>query len=203
MPKAEGFSLRRRLFIRLLGVLAVLTAGLFLFVSAYAQRAADAAFDRLLMASALSISDTVRVEDGRFSVDLPYSSLGILAQARRDRVFYRITAPDGELVTGYHDLPVAPAKAGVAGASGGDPATRFENASFRGMPVRIAVLKRFAAQPELGGWITIAVAQTREERGPLAPALLANAVLPIAFPVGQAGGVPCVCRRQCPGPAGR
>ncbi|NUB28448.1 sensor histidine kinase [Azospirillum brasilense] len=202
MPKAEGFSLRRRLFIRLLGVLAVLTAGLFLFVSAYAQRAADAAFDRLLMASALSISDTVRVEDGRFSVDLPYSSLGILAQARRDRVFYRITAPDGELVTGYHDLPVAPAKAGVAGASGGDPATRFENASFRGMPVRIAVLKRFAAQPELGGWITIAVAQTREERGALARDILANAFLPIAFTVVAAGGLIWFGVRQALAPLG-
>ncbi|MGY0834989.1 sensor histidine kinase [Azospirillum argentinense] len=202
MPKAEGFSLRRRLFIRLLGVLAVLTAGLFLFVSAYAQRAADAAFDRLLMASALSISDTVRVEDGRFSVDLPYSSLGILAQARRDRVFYRITAPDGELVTGYHDLPVAPAKAGVAGAASGDPATRFENASFRGMPVRIAVLKRFAAQPELGGWITIAVAQTREERGALARDILANAFLPIAFTVVAAGGLIWFGVRQALAPLG-
>ncbi|GAA4250351.1 extracellular solute-binding protein [Azospirillum formosense] len=205
MPKAEGYSLRRRLFIRLLGVLAVLTAGLFLFVSAYAQRAADAAFDRLLMASALSISDTVRVEDGRFSVDLPYSSLGILAQARRDRVFYRITAPDGELVTGYHDLPVAPAKAGVAGAAGaagGDSATRFENATFRGMPVRIAVLKRFAAQPELGGWVTIAVAQTREERGALARDILANAFLPIAFTVVAAGGLIWFGVRQALAPLG-
>ncbi|WP_343068996.1 sensor histidine kinase [Azospirillum tabaci] len=202
MPKAEGFSLRRRLFIRLLGVLAVLTAGLFLFVSAYAQRAADAAFDRLLMASALSISDTVRVEDGRFSVDLPYSSLGILAQARRDRVFYRITAPDGELVTGYHDLPVAPAKAGLADAASSDSATRFENATFRGMSVRVAVLKRFAAQPDLSGWVTIAVAQTREERGALARDILANAFLPIAFTVVAAGGLIWFGVRQALAPLG-
>ncbi|MDQ2103882.1 sensor histidine kinase [Azospirillum isscasi] len=200
MPKAEGFSLRRRLFIRLLGVLAVLTAGLFLFVSAYAQRAADAAFDRLLLASALSISDTIRVEDGRFSIDLPYSSLGILAQARRDRVFYRITAPDGELVTGYHDLPVTAAKA--AGASGGDSATRFENAIFRGMPVRVAILKRFAAQPDLSGWVTIAVAQTREERGALARDILANAFLPIAFTVVAAGGLIWFGVRQALAPLG-
>lgn len=200
VPKAEGYSLRRRLFIRLLGVLAVLTAGLFLFVSAYAQRAADAAFDRLLMASALSISDTVRVEDGHFSVNLPYSSLGILAQARRDRVFYRITAPDGELVTGYHDLPVTPAKA--AGIGTGESATRFENAVFRGMPVRVAVLKRFAAQPDLGGWVTIAVAQTREERGALARDILANAFLPIAFTVVAAGGLIWFGVRQALAPLG-
>ncbi len=194
-PKAEGFSLRRRLFIRLLGILAVLTAGLFLFVSAYAQRAADAAFDRLLLASALSISDTVRVEDGHFSVNLPYSSLGILAQARRDRVFYRITAPDGELVTGYHDLPVMPAKAG-------SDAARFENAVYRGMPVRVAILKRFAAQPDLSGWLTIAVAQTREERGALARDILANAFLPIAVTVLAAGGLIWFGVRQALAPLG-
>lgn len=195
VPKAEGFSLRRRLFIRLLGILAVLTAGLFLFVSAYAQRAADAAFDRLLLASALSISDTVRVEDGHFSVNLPYSSLGILAQARRDRVFYRITAPDGELVTGYHDLPVMPAKAG-------SDAARFENAVYRGMPVRVAILKRFAAQPDLSGWLTIAVAQTREERGALARDILANAFLPIAVTVLAAGGLIWFGVRQALAPLG-
>lgn len=95
MPKPDGFSLRRRLLVRLFAALAVLAAGLFAFVNAYAQRAADSAYDQLLLAAALSIGDTVRVENGRIAVDLPYSSLGILAMARRDRIFYRITAPDG------------------------------------------------------------------------------------------------------------
>src|SRR4051794_18435466 len=108
----EGSSLRRRLLIRLFGALALLTAGLFLFVDAYAQRAADSAYDQLLQAAALSIADTVRVENGQIVVDLPYSSLNILAMARRDRIFYRIDAPGGGLVTGYGDLPIAVRAAG-------------------------------------------------------------------------------------------
>ncbi|MCW2247680.1 two-component system sensor histidine kinase TctE [Azospirillum fermentarium] len=179
--------MRRRLVVRLFGVLAVLAAGLFLFLDAYARRAADAAFDRLLLASALSIADTVQVQDGRFAVDLPYSALGILAQARRDRVFYRVTAPDGGLITGYADLPV---KAAPAGLRPGDGTTqRFHDATYRGMPVRVAVLNRFAAQPDTSGWVTIAVAQTREERGALASDILANAFFAIVFAVVAAGAL--------------
>ena len=116
VPEAEtrvgGYSLRKRLLIRLFGALALLTAGLFAFVDAYAQRAADSAYDQLLQAAALSIADTVRVESGQIAVDLPYSSLSILAMARRDRIFYRIDAPGGGLVTGYGDLPVTLRDAG-------------------------------------------------------------------------------------------
>ena len=178
----EGtYSLRRRLFIRLLGVLAVLSGCLFLFVDAYARRAADAAFDRLLAASALSIADTVRVQDGRFLVDLPYSSLSILAQGGgeeqgggRDRLFYRIVAPDGSPVTGYDDLP-------VTAKSGASVRPQFADATYRDARVRVATLDRFVAQPGLAGWVTIAVAQTREERQALARDILANAFLPIVF----------------------
>ena len=65
-----------------------------------------------MQAAALSIADTIRVEGGKIAVDLPYSSLSILAMARRDRIFYRIDAPGGGLVTGYGDLPVTLRDAG-------------------------------------------------------------------------------------------
>ncbi|WP_207461527.1 extracellular solute-binding protein [Azospirillum sp. SYSU D00513] len=193
-PPAEAYSLGRRLFVRLLGALLVLAGGLFLFVNAYAQRAADSAFDRLLLASALSIADSVRIQEGRFSVDLPYSSLAMLAQARRDRIFYRITAPDGAAITGYPDLPSA------GGDTGSVP--RFENASYRGMPLRVATLDRFVAQPGLAGWVSITVAQTGEERTALAHDVLANAFLPIAFAVLAAAGLIWLGIRQALAPLG-
>ncbi|MFP5515253.1 MAG: extracellular solute-binding protein [Alphaproteobacteria bacterium] len=202
---SEGtYSLRRRLFIRLLGVLAVLTGGLFLFVDAYARRAADAAFDRLLAASALSIADTVRVQDGRFLVDLPYSSLSILAQGGaqggdqgggRDRLFYRIVAPDGSPVTGYDDLP-------VTAKSGASVRPQFTDATYRDARVRVATLDRFVAQPGLAGWVTIAVAQTREERQALARDILANAFLPIVFAMLAVAGLVWFGIRQALAPLG-
>lgn len=199
---SEGtYSLRRRLFIRLLGVLAVLTGCLFLFVDAYARRAADAAFDRLLAASALSIADTVRVQDGRFLVDLPYSSLSILAQGGeeqgggRDRLFYRIVAPDGSPVTGYDDLP-------VTAKSGTSVRPQFADATYRDARVRVATLDRFVAQPGLAGWVTIAVAQTREERQALARDILANAFLPIVFAMLAVAGLVWFGIRQALAPLG-
>jgi two-component system sensor histidine kinase TctE len=180
--KAEGYSLRKRLLIRLFGTLALLTAGLFAFVDAYAQRAADSAYDQLLQAAALSIADTIRVESGQIAVDLPYSSLSILAMARRDRIFYRIDAPGGGLVTGYGDLPVTL-------RDGGDRDTRFQNATYRDMPIRVAVLDRLIAHPQLAGWVRIVVAQTREERESLARRILTNAFLPIALAVLVGGGL--------------
>jgi two-component system sensor histidine kinase TctE len=178
----EGYSLRKRLLIRLFGALALLTAGLFAFVDAYAQRAADSAYDQLLQAAALSIADTIRVESGRIAVDLPYSSLSILAMARRDRIFYRIDAPDGDLVTGYDDLPVVHREAGERN-------TTFQNATYRDMPIRLAVLDRLIAHPQLSGWVRIVVAQTREERESLARGILTNAFLPIALAVLAGGGL--------------
>jgi two-component system sensor histidine kinase TctE len=177
-----GYSLRKRLLIRLFGALALLTAGLFAFVDAYAQRAADSAYDQLLQAAALSIADTIRMENGQIAVDLPYSSLSILAMARRDRIFYRIDAPGGGLVTGYGDLPVTLGDAG-------DRNTAFQNATYRNMPIRVAVLDRLIAHPQLSGWVRIVVAQTREERESLARGILTNAFLPIALAVLAGGGL--------------
>ncbi|WP_209879342.1 sensor histidine kinase [Azospirillum soli] len=180
--RGKSYSLRRRLLIGLFAALAVLAAVLYLFVESYARRAADSAFDRLLLASALSIADTVRVQDGRFQVDLPYSAFDILAMARRDRIFYRISAPDGTLITGYDDLPVGKPRGDAA-------APRFADASYRGMALRVAVLTRFVAQPGLSGRVTIAVAQTREERNALAGDILVNAFLPIALAVLAGAGL--------------
>lgn len=184
-----GYSLRRRLFIRLFGLLTVLAGGLFLFVDAYAQRAADAAFDRLLTSSALAVADALRVEDGRIVVEMPYSALAILAQARRDRVFYRIDAPGGGLITGYEDLPFAAADAAPAP----DEAPGFLTAQYRGAAVRIATLRRLIALPGASaarsGTATISVAQTREARDDMAADLLANAFLPIILALAAGGGL--------------
>ena len=170
----QGGSLRRRLLSRMFVVLGVVTLILFLFVRSYAQEAADSAYDQLLSASALSIADAVRVENGAITVDLPYSSLSVLGTARHDRVFYKVMAPGGLLVTGYEDLP---------GASVHDDTPMFLNAVYSDAPVRIAVTGRFISGVERSGWVTVVVAQTREARDLLASRLVANSFAPIAFAV--------------------
>ncbi|WP_042699249.1 sensor histidine kinase, partial [Azospirillum sp. B506] len=171
---AAGGSLRRRLLSRMFVVLGVVTLILFLFVRSYAREAADSAYDQLLSASALSIADAVRVENGAITVDLPYSSLGVLGTARHDRVFYKVMAPGGLLVTGYQDLP---------GATVHDDTPVFLNAVYSDAPVRIAVTGRFISGVARSGWVTVVVAQTREARDLLASRLVANSFAPIAFAV--------------------
>ncbi|MDD7973693.1 sensor histidine kinase N-terminal domain-containing protein [Roseinatronobacter alkalisoli] len=73
---------------------------LFLIIRQNAIEAAEEAFDRVLGAAALSIADTVQYENGNVIVDIPYSSFAILGMSRLNRVFYRVVAPNGEIITG-------------------------------------------------------------------------------------------------------
>jgi two-component system sensor histidine kinase TctE len=139
--------------------------GLFFLVRSYAERAAERSFDRLLAASALSIADTVQIEGGRITLDLPYSSHAILASGPRSRVFYRVTAPDGSLVTGYEQLATS-----LPPASSAEPS--FADRAFLDTEIRTVTLGRFVSGANPTGWVTIVVAETKEEQEALAAELL-------------------------------
>ena len=160
-------------------VLALLASGLYFLLADYAVRAADRAFDQLLLASALSIAESIQVDGGAINVDLPHASLALLATGRRDRIFYRIAAPDGSLITGYPDLA-------VSAADSGKP--RFVDATYLGIPVRAAILGRLVASAG-GPWMTVVVAHTREERRVLAADIFTNAFLPVLLVVLVAAGL--------------
>jgi two-component system sensor histidine kinase TctE len=165
MNSRDGYSLKRRLLFRLSPPLLVLVIGLFFLVRSYAERAAERSFDRLLAASALSIADTIQIEDGKITLDLPYSSHAILAGGRQNRVFYRVTAPDGSLVTGYDDLAKA-----LPAANSAEPT--FTDQRFLDADVRTVTLGRFVSGSALAGWVTVIVAETKEEQEALSAELL-------------------------------
>ena len=170
--RASGYSIRHAVLAGAVVVLSLAAIGLYGLSRSYAERAADQAFDRVLAASALSIADAVQIEERRVTVDLPYASLAMLGAARTDRVFYKVEAPDRSLVTGYRDLGdrLAPARS---------PAPRFHDAVYRGDPVRIVEIGRFVAAPDLAGWVTVFVAETRVARAALAGDILRHALTPI------------------------
>ena len=58
-------------------------------------------------ASARAIAETLAVEQGEITLDLPPSALGMLENAQRDNIYYSVRR-DTDLVTGYPDLPAAP-----------------------------------------------------------------------------------------------
>ena len=65
MRRIDGWSLQRRLLGGLCCILVLIAVGLYFMLAGYAERAADRAFDQLLLASALTIADALQFEDGR------------------------------------------------------------------------------------------------------------------------------------------
>lgn len=179
--RLEPWSLQRRLLGGLLCVLALLAGGVYFLLAGYATRAADRAFDQLLLAAALSIAESVQLDGSAINVDLPYASLALLATGRRDRVFYRVAAPDGSLITGYPDLATD-----LSVATPGRPS--FGDAVYLGAPIRAVALRRLASYAERPG-VTVVVAHTRDERRALAGEIFANAFLPVLAVVLVAAGL--------------
>ncbi len=165
---------RRSLFARLvIRVAVVLAGGAAILMTAawlYARAAADEAYDRLLQGAAIQILDSLVVEEGRIAVDLPPSAFELLGLAPRDKIFYRVVAPDGTTLTGYEDLEFTD---DVADAR---TQARFATTSFRNQPVRMVAASRAIADPTIGGWAYVLIAQTTEARQELTTELTTRAL---------------------------
>ncbi|WP_198666209.1 sensor histidine kinase [Tropicimonas sp. IMCC34043] len=151
-------------------LLAVLV--LLLVADRFALRAADRAFDNVLVASAYSIADTLEFDGDAVSVDIPFSAFAILGTSRLNRVFYRVVDHHGRLVTGSPTLGLEvplPSRGG----------TQVIDSSYRGQAVRLAVVSRYRAGLASSGWVTIMVGETREARVDLARTLTRNAIIPV------------------------
>ncbi|WP_235535288.1 sensor histidine kinase [Sphingomonas sp. Leaf339] len=126
--------------------------------------------DRVLGGALGAIAETVQVERGEVTLDLPAAAFGMLENGERDNVYYRI-AVGGELLTGYADLP-AP-----------DPATlavdvpRYRFARYRDQDVRIAEVRR--ALPRIDRPVIVQIAETLDNRSAL------NRRLMLALLVGE------------------
>ena len=165
-------SIRKTLLIYL-GVLSLIGAVL-LFVAArsYGRAAADRSYDHLLIASALSIADSVALVDGQWQVDLPYAALDLLAMAPEDRVYYRVASREGATITGYADLPAPPSP-----PLDGKP--RLFDAMYRGESTRFVAVSRWVAGPVAQGQAIVQVGQTRIARDALADDVVLRAILAI------------------------
>ncbi len=167
-------SLRRQL---LLGILVPVLAFVVInSIGLYRQalEAANTAYDRTLLASAKAIGEQLEYSTdpgpAHVQASLPYSVLEAFEADNRSRIFYRVTGFTGEWVSGFRDLPVAqpaPPAVGVYAAL-----VHFYDESYRGEPVRMAVLLQPVAGVGGQGMATIQVAETLELRHTLARSLL-------------------------------
>lgn len=150
-----GASLQRRLLIGLLLPLICLAVVLGLGGAWFIHRVVEHANDRVLSGSTQAIAETLALDAGQISVDLPPAALGMLENADRDNVFYSVWH-DRQLVTGYAELPPDPQSA----VAGGEVSFRY--GVVRGAPVRIAEIARLV--PRLATPVYVQVAETLNTR---------------------------------------
>ncbi|MFC5523905.1 sensor histidine kinase [Polaromonas jejuensis] len=173
---AGAISLRRYLLLGILlpvGLLVVINT-----VSLYQQAlaAVNTAYDRTLLASAKSIGEQLEVsgydEQSRLRVDLPYAALEAFEADNQSRLFYRISSLNGEMVSGFAQLPFwrgrIPAKPPYAAL------VDFYDDVFQGEDVRVAVLLQPVASPDGRAMAVIQVAETLELRKTLARKILVD-----------------------------
>lgn len=168
LPDADApYSLRRRLLARLF--LATALLGLIALGDTWreALRTAQTVSDRVLFGSALAIAERVSLDEtGVLEVDIPYSSLEMLTSTAQDKVFYRITGPEGAFVSGYADLPM---RAPVVGQA------EFANGRYGGVDIRTVTLARVISTGDRALVFRVAVAESTRARTALAREILLRA----------------------------
>lgn len=165
-------SLRRRLALQLVGSAAILASVLFFAVLGFTRDLSQRSHDSILFASATSILDSVTVQGGEVTLDIPYAALSMLGNISDDRVFYRVMLDD-TLLTGYADLPVQ-TKGQAKAQRQGDPS--YITTSYRGSSLRMVTLSRRMALNDGAQEISISVAQTRDGQAAELAALTRSAL---------------------------
>ena len=139
--------------------------------------AANTAYDRTLLASAKSIGEQLQVLGGtpgegpaRLHAALLYSSLEAFEADNRSRMYYRVSGFQGEMVSGFEDLPDWHGRIPAQGAYAA--LVDFYDDTYRDEPVRVAVLLQPVAGPGGQGMATVQVAETLELRQTLARHIL-------------------------------
>jgi two-component system sensor histidine kinase TctE len=156
-------SLKKRLFATLL----VPLCGILLLVGGwgafFVHRSVESTSDRVLSGSLQAVSETLAMEDGYITLDLPASALGMLENADRDNVYYNVSYR-GKLITGYPELSIMDAR------SLPPELVQFRNATFRGVPIRVAMEAKLV--PQLDVPVVVQVAETITNRTLVADRIL-------------------------------
>jgi two-component system sensor histidine kinase TctE len=174
ISKAPG-SLRNQLLRWLILPLIALVA--LNAVSLYhdALEAADTAYDRSLLSSTRALAERVSVRDGKVVADVPYVALDSFETDTLGRIYYKVTGPRGETVSGYGDLPPVPKD--VPRSDLYPALVRFYRADYDGEPVRVAALLQPVYDDSMRGIALIQVAETLDARQALSRSILVDTLL--------------------------
>ena len=181
-PPARGrkqTTLRRQVLMWLCGPLFLLWSVSSVVDYDIANRFVNLAYDRALLESALDIGRQVKVLQDRIYVDLPEIAVQMLQSRESGRLYYRVTGPQSEYITGEPDLPPPP-----------DPFSgrvNYYDDEYRGRPVRIVTLQLPLEPGKTDGMVMVQVAENRTARNDFARQILVRMLLPQALLIIVAG----------------
>jgi two-component system, OmpR family, sensor histidine kinase TctE len=135
-----------------------------------ANRFVNLAYDRVLLETALDIGRQVKVLQDRIYVDLPEVAVQMLQTRESGRLYYVVTGPKNEYITGEPDLPPPP-----------DPFSErvnYYDDHYNGRPVRIVTLRLPLETGKSENMVMVQVAENRAARNEFATQILARMVLP-------------------------
>jgi two-component system sensor histidine kinase TctE len=164
--RARG-SLKRLLSVWLVAPLLVLILASAVPAYNLAVKAANDAYDDELLDPAIAIARYVRLNEDRLEVDLPPVALEALRVDTANRIFFRVTGPDGTLIAGNATIPVP--REGVETAS-----RKVYSARVNDLRVRVAAV----AVPRRYGPVLVQVAETTDKRDRLVREILLGALTP-------------------------
>jgi two-component system sensor histidine kinase TctE len=144
-----------------------------------ANRFVNLAYDRVLLESALDIGRQVKVLHERIYVDLPEIAVQMLQSRESGRLYYLVTGPKHEYITGEPDLPPPP-----------DPFSErvnYYDGNYQGKPVRIVTLRLPLETGKAESMVMVQVAENRAARNDFARQILLRMVLPQALLIVTAG----------------
>ncbi len=174
-----ALSLRRQL---LAGIL--LPVGLFIVLHAFnlyrqTLAAVNTAYDRTLLASAKSIGEQLDVEgydaEARLRATVSYAALEAFEADTQSRLYYRVSSLGGAVISGFDDLPFWRGTIPDRGAYAA--LVDFYDDSYRGEPVRVAVLLQPVASQSGRGMAVVQVAETLELRRTLTRKILIDTLV--------------------------
>ena len=161
-PRRPPGSLRNQLLRWLIIPLVGLAAINAVTVYHNALGAADQAYDRSLLASTRALAERVSIRDGKVVADVPYVALDSFETDNLGRIYYKVSGIQGELVSGFGDLPAVPPD--VPRSEAYPALVRFYDAAYNGQPIRIAALLQPVYDNTMRGIALIQVAETLDAR---------------------------------------
>ncbi len=163
-PPRAPKTLRRQLLVWASWPLLVLWSVSTLVDYDIAKRFVNLAYDRALLESALDIGRQVKVVNEYIYIDLPEVAVQILQTRESGRVYYLVTGPKNQYITGEPDLPPPP-----------DPLSQrvnYYDEHYQGQPVRIVTLRLPVQVGKSESMVTVQVAENSAARSEFARQIL-------------------------------